>query len=71
MHQLLLLAAFGASAAHAAAVKPTGEAVVPRVVEVPLYGGLVGTDPFDYVEATVGDQKLFLRLATGHRARRR
>ena len=67
MHQLLLLAAFGASAAHAAAVKPTGEAVVPRVVEVPLYGGLVGTDPFDYVEATVGDQKLFLRLATGHR----
>ncbi|MES2639856.1 MAG: tetratricopeptide repeat protein [Myxococcota bacterium] len=67
MHQLLLLAALGSSAAHAAAVKPTGEAVVSGVVEVPLYAGLVGEDPFSYVEVTAGETRLFLRLATGHR----
>ncbi|MDP2310360.1 MAG: hypothetical protein Q8P18_30365 [Pseudomonadota bacterium] len=67
MHQLLLLAALGSSAAHAAAVKPTGEAVVSGVVEVPLYAGLVGSDPYSYVEVTSGDTRLLLRLATGHR----
>ncbi len=67
MHPLLLLAALGASTAHAAAVKPTGEAVLSGVVEVPLYAGLAGADPFSYVEVTSGEAKLLLRIATGHR----
>lgn len=67
MHALLLLTALGSPAAYAAAVKPTGEAVVGSVVEVPLYAGLVGEDPYNYVEVTSGDTRLFLRLATGHR----
>ncbi|MDP2314604.1 MAG: hypothetical protein Q8P41_17000 [Pseudomonadota bacterium] len=67
MHKLLLLAAVGTSVAHAAVVKPTGTAELSGVVEVPLYAGLVGEDPYSYVEATVGEQKLFLRVATGHR----
>jgi tetratricopeptide (TPR) repeat protein len=67
MHLLLLLASIGLSPAFAAPVKPFGTPVAQGVVEVPLYAGLDGSDPFSYVEATVGEQKLLLRVATGHR----
>ncbi len=61
---LLLAAAFPALAA---TVKPAGDVALTGVVEVPLYAGLAGDDHASYVEATVGDQKLLLRLGTGHR----
>ncbi|MFN7145357.1 MAG: hypothetical protein ACK4YP_16410, partial [Myxococcota bacterium] len=64
---LLLLLAASLPVAYAAPVKPAGEVALTGVVEVPLYAGLSGEDAGSYVEATVGDKKLLLRVATGHR----
>lgn len=64
---ILLLLAAALPSALAGDAKPIGEAAVSGVVEVPLYGGLSGEDATSYVEATVGEKKLLLRLATGHR----
>lgn len=50
-----------------AADKPAGKVQVEGTVEVPLYGGLDGADPFYYVAAQVGEQTLLLRVVTGHR----
>lgn len=64
---ILLLLATTLPSAFAGAAKPAGDVAVTGVVEVPLYAGLSGVDATSYVEATVGDKKLLLRLATGHR----
>lgn len=64
---ILLLLDAALPSAFAGDAKPIGEASVSGVVEAPLYAGLSGQDVTSYVEATVGEKKLLLRLATGHR----
>lgn len=67
MSLLLLLATAGTPFADAAPVKAAGKIELTGVVEVPLYAGITGSDRFSYVEVTVGEKKLLLRVATGHR----
>lgn len=57
---------FLAAPAFAADAKPAGDAQLAGPVEVPLYGGVDGADPYHYVEFVVGEQKLLMRLATGY-----
>ncbi|MSP55301.1 MAG: hypothetical protein EXR69_06830 [Myxococcales bacterium] len=47
---------------------PSSTAVPTGSATVPLYGGVQATDPFFYVEATVGDRSVLLRLDTANAA---
>ncbi len=67
MPLLLLIATATLPSVHAAPLKPAGKVAVSGVVEVPLYAGFSGEDRSSYVEATVGEKKLLLRLASSSR----
>jgi hypothetical protein len=64
MSTLLLLAALLLPQAEAAAPKDVGVATLEGVVEVPLYPSESAEDPTWFVEATVGETTLWLRVAT-------
>lgn len=53
-------------AAEAAAVKPIGTVELQGTVETPLYGALDPSDPSSFVEVKVGEEKLLLKVASGH-----
>lgn len=57
---LLLVAAPALGKAH----RPASEAAPNAVAEVPLYGGLVSSDPYWYVEVQAGEGRALLRLTT-------
>lgn len=57
---LLLVAA----PAFAKSYPPAGEASATAVAEVPLYAGLVPSDPYWYVEVQAGEARALLRLTT-------
>lgn len=50
--------------ASASEFKPAGKAVVSGVSELTLYAGIDANDPFWYVEGTIQDKPVLLRLAT-------